>query len=90
MQAFLILRYVCSRSETEEDEGEVEVGLAAQLGDLKDDIIEAEKAEEAAKEEAVWAQPAMKSEPISKVFIEQKSKPCQKPHGVKFCFYVRI
>ena len=59
-----------SRSETEE---EVEaVGLAAELGDLKDDVVEAEKEE--AMEEAKWAQPAMRSEPVNKVFIEQRSE----------------
>ena len=60
-----------SRSETEEEEV-VEVGLAAELGDLQDDVVEAEKAE--AMGEARWAQPAMRSEAISKVFIEQRSK----------------
>ena len=59
-------------SETEE-EAEPEIGLEAELRDMQDDVI-APEANASSEVEAVWTTPAMRSEPVNKLFIEQRSK----------------
>ena len=77
-KATVFFRLLDIRSDTDGDEEEVEdevyeVGLAAELGELKEDVIMSDSMEQK-REDATWAQPAMRSEPVSKVFIEQKGK----------------
>ena len=49
----------------------VDLGLAAELGDLHEDVVEVKED----TEHVQWSNsPAMRSEPIGKIYIEKESK----------------
>ena len=56
------------------DMGVDEVGLAAELSGLQDDVIVAEGPAEVDLDKAVSKVPALRSEPMGRLYIEQGSK----------------
>ena len=67
------------RTETEEESEYDDTGLPGEFSNLKEDVVIADDAEQRKLEEqqAIWTtQPTMRSEPISKVFIEQRGEGC--------------
>ena len=66
-------KYCGCRSETEEEVQEVGNDLG-EFADIREDVIVQDGTEPSRVEQAVIAQPTMRSEPISKVYIEQRGE----------------
>ena len=50
-----------------------DLGLAAELSPIKDDVVDADGSKEDI-DSTYWTTPAMRSEPVGTLFIEKKSK----------------
>ena len=72
---YVWITFSINSSALDDEVPEYDLGLAAELRNIKDDVVDADGSRDE-RESIKMSAPAMRSEPLGTVFIERKSKHC--------------